>query len=483
MTSYRGLWLACGWALASVDAGAVATVTPPATLDARVHDADEPGTVACDFADCLDAGARVPDAARALADLRGRFGEESTHDAIGAGLRHAEYLLRQRRAQVLQAQVQALPADPRVPVVVGSTGTATPSLAAVPSPRTAPGGRVYVTNERSGELTVLDPLTRTVRATIPLGRRARGLALSPDGRHLYVALSGAPVDGQDAGHLHTAVLARQADGVGVIDAVKLRLVGTLSGVSAPEQLVVSRDGRKLYVASEDTGTAVVLDAATGKTLAVFTVGREPEGVGISHDGRWVYVSSEVDDEVTVIDTQVDTVVATVPTCARPRAIVFARSSPRAYVSCEDAAKVALFDVQRHREIRRLPVPGLGARPMGVALSPDEQTLYVATGRGGTLVAMATKERHHVRASVAVGQRPWGISVSADGRRIYTANGPSNDVSIVDAASMKVLERVAVGGGPWDTLVQDESPAPGKERPSSSVALSATQGERGPGTTR
>ncbi|HWJ06508.1 MAG TPA: cytochrome D1 domain-containing protein [Steroidobacteraceae bacterium] len=474
MASYRGLWLAFGWALASVDAGAVATVSRATTPDASVREAGEAATVACDFADCLVADTPMPDAARALADLRGRFAGETTDYALGEGLRHAAYLLRLRRAEALQVQVQALPAEPALAVVVGSTGTSTPSLAPVSSPGAGPGGRVYVTNERSGELTVLDPLTRTVRATIPLGRRARGLALSPDGRHLYVALSGAPVDRHDAARPHTAALARQADGVGVVDAVKLRLVGTLSGVSAPKQLVVSRDGRKLYVASEDTGTAVVLDAATGKTLAVFTVGREPEGVGISHDGRWVYVSSEIDDEVTVIDTQVDAAVATIPTCARPRAIVFARSSPRAYVSCEDAAKVALFDVQRHREIRRLRVPGLGARPMGVALSPDEQTLYVATGRGGTLVAMATQDRHRVRASVAVGQRPWGISVSADGRRIYTANGPSNDVSIVDAASMKVLERVAVGGGPWDTLVQDDLPVPTTERPSPSVAWSGTR---------
>lgn len=472
MASYRGLWLALGWALASVDAGAVATVGRPVAPDALVHGSDERETVTCGFEDCLVAGMPLPEAARALADLHGRFGEESTRYSIRAGMRHAEFLLRQRRAQALQ--VQAMPAGPWLPAAVSGAVATTPSPDPVPAPKARSRGRVFVTNERSGELTVLDPYTRAVRTTIPLGRRARGLALSPDGRQLYVALSGAPVGGQEAVHVNTAVLSRQTDGIGVIDAVQLRLVRTLAGVSTPEQLVVSRDGRKLYVASEDTGTAVVLDAATGRTLAVFTVGREPAGVGISHDGRWVYVSSEVDDEVTVIDTQVDVVVATVPTCARPRAIVFARSSPRAYVSCEDAAEVALFDVHRHREIRRLSVPGLGARPMGLALSPDEQTLYVATGRGGTLVAMATQERHRVRASVAVGQRPWGISVSADGRRIYTANGPSNDVSIVDAASMKVLERVAVGGGPWDTLVQDDSPVPATERSLPSVAWSGTR---------
>ena len=53
---------------------------------------------------------------------------------------------------------------------------------------------------------------------------------------------------------------------------------------------------------------------------------------------------------------------------------------------------------------------------------------------------------------SVGARPWGIAVSADGRTLYTANGPSEDVSIVDAATGKVRRRVKVGGLPWGVVV-------------------------------
>jgi YVTN family beta-propeller protein len=313
-----------------------------------------------------------------------------------------------------------------------------------------------------------------VRATLSLGKRPRGLVLSPDGRTLYVALAGAPLAGQ---HDPDAGADRKTDGIGVVDVVGQRLLRTLRGVSGPEQLVVSRDGRKLYVASEDTATAVVLEAATGRRIATLTVGHEPEGVGISPDGRWVYVSSEAEHEVTVIDTQFDAVVAGIPICARPRAVLFARSMPRAYVSCEQSGEVAVIDVQRHRERARFEVPGLGARPMGMALSPDERTLYVATGRGGTLVAFGTKARHRMLASVSVGQRPWGIGISPDGRRIYTANGPSNDVSIVDARTMKVVERVPVGNGPWAALAS-AAPRPGTgettSRPGGPVAQSESR---------
>ena len=54
---------------------------------------------------------------------------------------------------------------------------------------------VYVTNEISGDLTVIDHATRKVTATVPLGKRPRGLNPSPDGKFVYIALSGSPMGG------------------------------------------------------------------------------------------------------------------------------------------------------------------------------------------------------------------------------------------------------------------------------------------------
>ena len=54
---------------------------------------------------------------------------------------------------------------------------------------------MYVTNERSGELSVVDVDSREVVATVELGKRPRGMQLSPDGRRLYVALSGSAIGG------------------------------------------------------------------------------------------------------------------------------------------------------------------------------------------------------------------------------------------------------------------------------------------------
>mgnify|MGYP003335382373 CR=1 FL=1 len=50
-----------------------------------------------------------------------------------------------------------------------------------------------VTNERSGDLSVIDSETHSVVATVPLGKRPRGIHASPDGKLIYVALSGSPI--------------------------------------------------------------------------------------------------------------------------------------------------------------------------------------------------------------------------------------------------------------------------------------------------
>ena len=51
---------------------------------------------------------------------------------------------------------------------------------------------IYVSNERSGDVSVIDGLTNTVVATIPAGKRPRGIQCAPGGNLVYLVLSGSP---------------------------------------------------------------------------------------------------------------------------------------------------------------------------------------------------------------------------------------------------------------------------------------------------
>ena len=58
-------------------------------------------------------------------------------------------------------------------------------LAAAP----ALANRVFVSNERGNDVTVLDSDTLEVIGHYPVGARPRGIAISPDGKELYVCAS------------------------------------------------------------------------------------------------------------------------------------------------------------------------------------------------------------------------------------------------------------------------------------------------------
>jgi len=136
-----------------------------------------------------------------------------------------------------------------------------------PAESQAPSGpRLYVTNEVSGDLSVLDTKNFTSLATIPLGKRPRGIHPSPDHKFLYVALSGTPIGGPDVDESTLPPPDRSADGIGVFDVQANKLVRTIPGGADPENFDVSADGKYIFVSNEDTSAVSQIDIAAGKVI-------------------------------------------------------------------------------------------------------------------------------------------------------------------------------------------------------------------------
>src|SRR2546425_2730542 len=91
------------------------------------------------------------------------------------------------------------------------------ALCATAAPAQRPGPQLYVSNEIANTISVIAPATGSVVGTIAVGKRPRGMALSPDGHTVYVAL------GQD-------------DAIGVIDVAKATMTRTLPAGRGPQPL-------------------------------------------------------------------------------------------------------------------------------------------------------------------------------------------------------------------------------------------------------
>jgi YVTN family beta-propeller protein len=165
-----------------------------------------------------------------------------------------------------------------------------------------PAHWICVSNERSGTVTVIDGATRSTLATIRLGKRPRGIHAAPDGRTLYVALSGSPIAGPPGSTPEPLPPAdRSADGIGVVDLRALVLTRTFRAGVDPEQFAIAPDGSILYVANEDAATLSLVRAADGRIERVVPMGDEPEGVGVAPGGREVVATCEGYGDVFILD--------------------------------------------------------------------------------------------------------------------------------------------------------------------------------------
>jgi YVTN family beta-propeller protein len=99
------------------------------------------------------------------------------------------------------------------------------------SPPAPPPNRLYVTNEMSGDLSIIDFDGRRTIGRVALGRRPRGIVASPDGRLLYIALSGSPVGGPGVDESTLPPADKAADGIAVFDIAEGRVLRVIRGVS------------------------------------------------------------------------------------------------------------------------------------------------------------------------------------------------------------------------------------------------------------
>jgi PQQ-dependent dehydrogenase (methanol/ethanol family)/PQQ-dependent catabolism-associated beta-propeller protein len=326
----------------------------------------------------------------------------------------------------------------------------------------------FVSNEDSGDISVIDLHTASVVDTIAVGKRPRGMRLSPDGKKLYVAVSGSPKAPPGSDEASLPPPDRGADGIAVIDLASLRMVRTIPSGNDPESFDLSADGRYAYVANEDASRASIVDLDRGQVVQSVTVGGEPEGVTRCPDGSCVYITSEQDGAVHVLDVPSRTIKAVVEVGKRPRSVLFSPDGGRAFISNELSSSITVVDAAHHAVEGTIDVDRPSARVMGLALSGDGSTLYASTGRGGEVAVIDVASRRVKNAIAGVGTRPWGIALSPDGHQLYTANGPSNDVSVIDLREGKVVKRIQVGRSPWTVLVA--APAQPLPAPHASDAL-------------
>ncbi len=298
---------------------------------------------------------------------------------------------------------------------------------------------VYVSNEKDNTISVIDGDSLELIETIEVGERPRGIALSNDGKYLYICAS-------DDDHIQ------------VLDLQSKQIVYNLPSGPDPELMSLSADGSLLFVANEDDNMVTVIDTIQRSKVVEIPVGIEPEGIGLSPDGKWLVSTSETTNMAHFIDTASLKIVDNVLVDARPRVAQYTPDGKEVWVSSEIGGTVSVIDAGS-REIKykiEFAVPGLrpeSIQPVGIKIAADgSNKAYIALGPSAR-VAVVDTTSYAVEKYLLVGPRVWNLEFSSDQKRLFTTNGVGGDVSVIDLQKQKVLKSIKVGRLPWGVAVK------------------------------
>jgi len=302
--------------------------------------------------------------------------------------------------------------------------------------------RIIQTNSAGDDVDIIDPSTNKVVGVIHGIEVNHGAAVAPDGTRYYIS------DEAD----------RTLD---AIDTKSLKIIRRIPLTGHPNNISISKDGKRVYVAiAVAPGAVDVIDTTSLERVKSIPTNGALHNVYVTPDGKYVVAGSIPAKTITVIDQQTETPVWTLKRDLGIRCMAFTSnpdgSTKWLFTQLSGYNGFAVVDFATHMEIQRIKLPDLlpgkspfpegGNESHGIAVTPDGKTLIV-NSRLNTEVYSYSLPELKLLGRVEVGKSPDWVTITPDSKRAYVANAASNSVSVVDIASMKEITRIPVGEVP------------------------------------
>lgn len=281
---------------------------------------------------------------------------------------------------------------------------------------------------------VFDPVSMTERSRLHFDDAWLGIAVHPGGRTVYVG-------GASRHNVHELTLSPE----GILAPARVFEVTPPSERKPADflgDLALSPDGRLIYLADLYNDAIKVINPQSGRVIENWKTARRPYRILFHPDGKTFFVSSWADGAVVQHDASNGTVVNRALAGPHPTDMVWRDRKEgdeedgaepyksRLFVTLGNTNSVRVFGVNESRELRSLesinvalyPNAPAGMTPSALALSPDQNTLYVICSDANAAAAVnVASARSRVLGFIPTGWYPTAARV-LDDTRLLILNG-------------------------------------------------------------
>ena len=253
---------------------------------------------------------------------------------------------------------------------------------------------LYVSNMNGGTLTVIDPMTSRPTETIDLPIFPYALYYTLDGEKVMVVTNYiAEEDIADNGvHFY------DPDTWELIEYVQVPHTGA-------DDADLTADGRYLAISAEYSGWLVFIDTVEMKLAGEVNIGSLPRDVRLSPDGTVFYVTNEGLGGIQVVDAEAWELLEFIPTGEGTHGIEFSRDTTRMYVANRAAGTISVIDLATNDVVETWPV---GGSPDEMVLNPDGSQLWTSNRYHGSVSVIDTATGE-VIATIETGANPHGLT--------------------------------------------------------------------------
>jgi len=292
------------------------------------------------------------------------------------------------------------------------------------------------------QLVLVDPATGNVLAKLPTGLGPHEVAISPDGRTAYASNFGrySVYPAGDTAH------DKAGNTITVVDLVERKVKTTfdLGTHTGPHGMVVSHDGRLMWVTTETPQAVLEVDASSGKILHVWNTTQDRSHMIVTTPAeKKFYVTNTVSGSVSVIDKATGEV-KVISTGPGTEGIAISPDGKEVWAASRIDAKISIISTATDAILAAFPSGGKG--PKRMAFTPDGTQVWVTNSASNQTTVFDARARE-LLATLEMSKAPSGVYFSGDGRRAYITNANANELSFVDVASRKILNVMPIGTDP------------------------------------